>query len=164
MKILGANQVTRKIKRLAIEIYGNHIADELIYFVGINQKGIQLAEMIVQELAKICNLKIKLLAIKIKPANPLLQPVEISIEISQLNGAKIILFDDVSNTGRTFFYACKPFMEIVPNRLEIVALIDRKHKSFPIKIDYVGLSLSTTLHENIEVIFHNKKEVEVFLG
>ena len=84
--------------------------------------------------------------------------------ISALSGKKIILFDDVANTGRTIFYACKPFLNIIPERLEIAALVDRKHKLFPIQVDYVGLSLATTLHNNIEVIFNDDKTTEAYLS
>ena len=90
--------------------------------------------------------------------------IEISTDITTLSGKKIILFDDVANTGRTIFYACKPFLEILPEQLEIAALVDRKHKLFPIQVDYVGLSLATTLHDNIEVIFKEDKTAEAYLS
>jgi pyrimidine operon attenuation protein/uracil phosphoribosyltransferase len=48
--------------------------------------------------------------------------------------------------------------------LEIAALVDRKHKLFPIQVDYVGLSLATTLHNNIEVIFSEDKTAEAYLS
>ena len=59
--------------------------------------------------------------------------------------------DDVANTGRTVFYATKPIMAFLPKQIEVAVLVDRKHKTFPIKVDYVGLSLATTLKENIIV-------------
>jgi len=59
--------------------------------------------------------------------------------------------DDVSNTGRTLFYAVKPLLGVLPRRVEVAVLVDRKHKLFPIQPDYVGLSLYTTLKDNIEV-------------
>ena len=164
MKILSSNQVGRKIKRLAIEIYTNHIEDKEIYFAGINQKGLMIAKLVAEELNKICSIEIQLISINLNPADPLNKPIEISIEINKIHGNKIILFDDVANTGRTFFYACKPFLEIIPSKLEIAALIDRKHKLFPINVDYVGLSLATTLHDNIEVIFDGNKTAEAYLG
>ena len=59
--------------------------------------------------------------------------------------------DDVANTGRTLFYAIKPLLDILPARVEIAVLVDRKHKSFPMQVDYVGLSLATTMNNNIQV-------------
>jgi pyrimidine operon attenuation protein/uracil phosphoribosyltransferase len=103
-------------------------------------------------------------SVKLNPSNPLRDQIDISTDIATLSGKKIILFDDVANTGRTIFYACKPFLEILPERLEIAALVDRKHKLFPIHVDYVGLSLATTLHNNIEVIFNEDKTAEAYLS
>jgi pyrimidine operon attenuation protein/uracil phosphoribosyltransferase len=71
--------------------------------------------------------------------------------------------DDVANTGRTVFYACKPILETLPKKLETVVLVDRMHKSFPIKVDYVGISLATTLMENIDVRISDKEEMSVYL-
>ena len=164
MKILTSNQVARKIKRLAIEIYSNHLYDKEIYFVGINQKGVKFAEVVGAELSKTSPLEIIFYAVKLNPASPLKDKIEISTDITTLSGKKIILFDDVANTGRTIFYACKPFLEILPEQLEIAALVDRKHKLFPIHVDYVGLSLATTLHDNIEVIFKEDKTAEAYLS
>jgi pyrimidine operon attenuation protein/uracil phosphoribosyltransferase len=164
MKILSSSQVARKIKRLAIEIYSNHLNNQEIYFVGINQKGIKFAEIVGAELTKISPIKINFFSVKLDPSNPLISEIEVTTNISALSGKKIILFDDVANTGRTIFYACKPFLNIIPERLEIAALVDRKHKLFPIQVDYVGLSLATTLHNNIEVIFNDDKTTEAYLS
>jgi len=164
MKILNSSQVARKLKRLAIEIYANHIGEKEIYFAGINSKGNLFANLVADELRKICSLEIRHISILINPADPLNKEIDISIKINELQGSKIILFDDVANTGRTFFYACKPFLEIIPSKLEIAALIDRKHKLYPINVDYVGLSLATTLHDNIEVQFSENKTAEAYLG
>jgi pyrimidine operon attenuation protein/uracil phosphoribosyltransferase len=132
--------------------------------VGINQKGFKFAEIVGAELCKSCPLEIIFYSVKLNPSNPLRDQIKISTDIATLSGKKIIIFDDVANTGRTIFYACKPFLEILPERLEIAALVDRKHKLFPIHVDYVGLSLATTLHNNIEVIFNEDKTAEAYLS
>ena len=49
------------------------------------------------------------------------------------------------------FFAFKPFLEVVPKKIEVAVLVDRKHKSFPVKVDYVGLSLATTMKDDIQV-------------
>jgi pyrimidine operon attenuation protein/uracil phosphoribosyltransferase len=69
----------------------------------------------------------------------------------------------VANTGRTIFYAAKPLMSHLPKQIEVAVLVDRKHKTFPIKVDYVGLSLATTLKENIIVDISDAKNMSVHL-
>jgi len=97
-------------------------------------------------------------------ANPISEEITLDIDISELKNKCLILVDDVANTGRTLFYACKPLMEIVPKKLEVAVLVDRKHKSFPIEVDYVGLSLATTAQENIDVNLKSVKSQEVVLN
>jgi pyrimidine operon attenuation protein/uracil phosphoribosyltransferase len=84
--------------------------------------------------------------------------------IKEVKNKVIILIDDVANTGRTIFYATKPLMEVMPKKIEVAVLVDRKHKSFPIRVDYVGLSLATTVKEHIDVQIRGVEEVAVYLN
>jgi pyrimidine operon attenuation protein / uracil phosphoribosyltransferase len=76
----------------------------------------------------------------------------------------VILIDDVANTGRTIFYAIRPLLDVLPKKVEVAVLVDRKHKSFPIQPDYVGLSLATTLKENIDVQIRETADWSVYLN
>ncbi len=75
-----------------------------------------------------------------------------------------IIVDDVANTGRTIFYAVQPLLKVIPRKVEVAVLVDRKHKSFPIKADYVGLSLFTTLKDDIDVRIKAADEMSVHLN
>jgi len=151
MKILDQGQIRQKIKRLAIEILENNFEEKTIILIGINNNGNGFAKHLVAELKKITDISISLFNVRLNPAAPLSSPIEIDAPIESLKGKSIILIDDVANTGRTIFYACKPILEIIPKKLEVAVLIDRKHKTFPIYPKYVGLSLATTLKEDIEL-------------
>jgi pyrimidine operon attenuation protein/uracil phosphoribosyltransferase len=72
--------------------------------------------------------------------------------------------DDVANTGKTFFYAFKPLLEFTPKKVRVAVLVDRKHKAFPVSVDYVGLSLATTMHEHINVIIEESEKEGVYLS
>jgi len=61
------------------------------------------------------------------------------------------LIDDVANSGRTMLYALKPLLEKLPKKIQTLALVERTHKSFPVDVDYVGLSVSSTTDEHIVV-------------
>lgn len=151
MKILDKKQIDQKIRRLAIQIVENNFAEKEIILAGINNNGMRFAELIKRQLEEITDKVVMLTQLRLDPADPTSDEIVIDFEDAQLKRKVIIVVDDVANTGRTIFYAFKPLMEVLPKRIETAVLVDRKHKSFPVKIDYVGLSLATTVQENIEV-------------
>lgn len=163
MQILNHRQIQQKIKRLAIEVLErNTEADELIV-AGINNNGLTFAQLIVDELKKITDTPIHLTRILLNPADPLSQAIQIEMPLEELDQKAILIVDDVANTGRTLFYACQPLLAILPHKVEVAVLVDRTHKSFPIAVDYVGLSLATTLMENIKVQLKPDADFAVFL-
>lgn len=162
MKILNEKQIAQKIKRLAIEILENNYSAKEIVLAGINNNGKHFAKLLHDQLLELGKVPVTLTSIKLNPADPLADPITIDWPVKKLRKRPIIVVDDVANTGRTIFFALKPLFEILPKKVEVAVLIDRKHKSFPIKVDYVGLSLATTLKENIDVQLKSK-EIAVFL-
>ncbi len=164
MKILNQRQIQQKIKRLAIEILENNYEESEIILVGINNRGYSFAQMLQAQLNMISKIPIILTRLRLNPAAPLATPIELELSVEELKGKTVIIVDDVANTGRTIFYAFKPILQIIPKKVEVAVLVDRKHKSFPIQVDYVGLSLATTLKENIDVQILDVKEQAVFLN
>lgn len=151
MEILNHRQIEQKVKRLAIEIMERNTEENELIVAGINRNGMRFAGLIVEELRKMATAPIHLTNIQINPANPIADPISIGMEATSLSQKPILVVDDVANTGRTLFYACKPLLDILPKKLETAVLVDRTHKSFPVKVDYYGLSLATTMRENILV-------------
>jgi pyrimidine operon attenuation protein/uracil phosphoribosyltransferase len=88
----------------------------------------------------------------------------LDIPSSSVAGKTVLLIDDVANSGRTLFYACLPVMEVLPKKLETAVLVNRTHKSFPIRVDYVGMELATTLKEDIKVHLLAEDKMEVTLS
>ena len=163
MKILNESQIRQKIQRLAIEILENNIdADELI-LVGINNNGMGFARLLLEALLPRSESPITLTRVRLNPADPLSEDIFLEMPAAELKSKNIILIDDVANTGRTLFYAARPIMDTLPNKVEVAVLVDRTHKAFPIRVDYVGLSLATTLKENISVKILGVEEQAVFL-
>ena len=163
MKLLDHRQIDQKIKRLAIEILEQNYNEPEIILAGINNNGVGFAKMLMKELVAITDKTITLTHLNLSPADPLSKDVTIGIDKEELTDKVIIIVDDVANTGRTIFYAYKPLLEILPKKIQVAVLVDRKHKSFPIKVDYVGLSLFTTMQDDIDVKIKNKKERAVYL-
>ncbi len=164
MKILTDHQIRQKIRRLAIEIAEHNYDEQEIILAGINKAGTTFAQLLHDHLKSIAHLHITITQILVNPADPLGSGVQLEMPIEQIKGKAIIIVDDVANTGRTIFYACKPLMETLPKKVEVAVLVDRTHKSFPIQVDYVGLSLATTLLEDINVQIKDVEEFSVFLN
>lgn len=163
MKILDQKQIEQKVRRLAIEILEHNIEEEGLILAGINNRGMALARMLAEHMQNISQLPIQLTNIRLNPAAPLEKPVEIDLPVEELRGKVVIVVDDVASSGRTMLYACKPILETLPKKLEIAVLVDRTLKSFPIQADYVGLSLATTLKENILVEIGGSAEMAAYL-
>ena len=164
MQILDDKKIRQKIRRLAIEIMENNYEEPEIILAGINKLGLAFARLLQTELTTIGKQKITLTNIRINPADPLSSEVLLDLPIPYLQGKTIIVVDDVANTGRTIFYACKPILDTLPKKVEVAVMVDRTHKSFPVKVDYYGLSLATTLLENIDVQMPDNQAFGVYLN
>ncbi len=158
MEILNNRKIDWMIKRLGVQILENHYKEDKIILAGINNNGFYFAELLSTSMRAISDIPIQLCRIRLQPAAPLREEVSIDVPTSDLESATVIIVDDVANTGRTLFYAFKIFERIIPKRVEVAVLVDRKHKSFPIDVKYVGLSLVTTLSDNITVSLKTKKK------
>src|SRR5690606_9662915 len=164
MEIIPHKQVKQKIKRLAIEILEHNFDQKVIYLMGINNNGFRFAKLIQKEMQSVGDFEIKLINVRVNAAHPLEQDVTLSVAPASLIGQTIVLVDDVANSGRTLFYATKPLMDILPGKLEAAVLVDRTHKLFPINVDYVGISLATTLKQDIQVDLEDGRAFSVLLN
>ena len=166
MQILDDRQIRQKIKRLAIEILEHNFGESEIILAGLNNNGTGFAQLLLTELLPITpeETTLTLTRIRLNPANPVEYDPYIEMHAEALRGKPIIIVDDVANTGRTIFYAVQPLLKVLPKKVEVAVLVDRKHKSFPIKADYVGLSLATTLLDDIDVQIRDVANMSVFLN
>ncbi len=149
VSILSAVQIELKIKRMAYEIWEQNSDSKEIILIGIKEVGFIVAQKIKDILQEISPLKTILLPLNVDKKSPL-KNKDLKIDLD-LNKKVIILIDDVANSGKTLMYALKPILDYVPKKIQIAILVDRKHKSYPIKPDIIGHSVSTTLQEHIIV-------------
>lgn len=155
--VLDHESIMQKIRRIAYQIYEFNYSEKEIIFVAIEHQGVILAERIKPILEEISGIKVTLLSLKINKKSPLSNPVlNGSGEI--LNDKSVILIDDVLNSGRTLIYGARHILEYSVKNLTTVVLVDRLHRKFPIKADFVGLTLSTTIQNHISVIFGDDKD------
>ena len=150
--ILNQNKIKKIVRRLAYQILESNINSTEIILIGIYQNGYNLSKIIFEELKAITEIKTELFFVKINKKSPL-KNIVFECEKEYLKNKSIVLIDDVLNTGKTLIYCTKSLLDVELNSFKTVVLIDRNHKKFPIKVDYKGISVSTSIADHIELIF-----------
>ncbi|MFQ5334549.1 MAG: phosphoribosyltransferase family protein [Flavobacteriales bacterium] len=157
-KILNNRQVNQKIERITYEIYENHYEEKELVLVGIANRGYKLAERIADCLERNTPMKYHIYKLTINKADPLKNDIEQPLDRKNVSGKVVILVDDVLNTGRTLAYGVKHLLGFPIKQLNTVVLVNRRHRLYPIRADFDGLTLATTMQEHISVVLHKGKE------
>ena len=151
LKILDSNQINQKILRLSWQVVEDNFSEKEIVLVGIGEQGLLIAEQVKFHLNTISKLKTTVFRIDVDRDKPF-NKVSTELLENDYTNKVIILIDDVLHSGKTLTYAFKTFLDTSVKKMAVLVLIDRNHNTFPVKANYVGLSLSTTLKEYIEVV------------
>src|SRR5690554_268792 len=160
--ILNPVQINHKIKRIAYQIYETFSGEKEIVIAGINGNGYIFAQEIAKVFEEISPIKVLLCEVKIDKKKPM-NKVETSLNPEEYENKSVVLVDDVLHSGTTLVYGVKHFLEVPLKKLKTAVLVDRNHKKYPIKVDFKGLSLSTSLQEHVNVSF-DKKDFGVYLS
>ena len=160
-KILSNSQIKRKIKRISLQIIESNVEEKEVVLAGIEQNGFLLAKELNKMITELSNLNIKLCSLKIDKKNPL-NNISTSLNSSEYKNKSIVVVDDVLNSGSTLMYAVKHFLDTELRQLKTAVLVDRNHKKYPIKADFKGVSLSTSIQNHVQVQF-DKNSIEAFL-
>lgn len=161
--VLDNRQISQRIDRIAFQIYEQHYQEKEIVMAGIADNGYVLAERLAQKIMEISPLKVKLASVSVYKKDPLSKKVTVSMSDKELEGQVVIVVDDVLESGRTLMHGIQPFMRMKVKRMNTVVLVDRAHHSFPVRADFVGVSLATTMQEHIEVTLNGGKKDAVYL-
>ncbi len=159
-EILNAQQTKQKIRRIAYELYENNLEETSLVLAAIYPNGLAFATLLRQELQAIMPVEVFLLEIKPDENQ---QPTLYGATQVSLQDKTVIVVDDVLHTGKTLIYSLKPLLDIPVKKIQTAVLIKREHRLFPIKANYVGYALSTTLKEHINVTWINGEPTGVFL-
>jgi len=159
--ILDNLQIKQKTRRIAFQILESNSREKEVIIIGIVGNGYLFAKMIVNELKKISDLKITICEVFINKKNPL-DKITSSLDEDDYKNKSIVLVDDVLNSGATLIYGIKYFLNVPLKRFKTAVLVNRNHKKYPVKADFKGISLSTSIKEHIIVEF-NKNNACTFL-
>ena len=148
--ILTPEQIENKLERIAYQILEANGDNQTIIIAGIVSNGFAVAKRIIHHLKANSSKEILSCEIIINKKNPR-NPIQTTLTSNDYKDKSVVLVDDVLHTGTTLIYAVKHFLSVPLKQCKTAVLVDRNHKKFPIKADYKGVSLSTSINENVAV-------------
>ena len=158
-KILSHQEIQHKIRRIAYQIYEANVEEKEIVIAGIEGGGMNFAKKIQMVLKNITEANIILCKVSLNKRNPLESEVKTSIPAEEYMNKSVVLVDDVLNSGTTLIYGVHHFLRTPLKQLKTAVLVNRNHKKYPVKADYKGISLSTSLQEHVHVKFQAKNDM-----
>lgn len=153
--ILNHQEIEHKIKRIAYQIYETFVNEQEIVIAGISHNGFLFAEKIAETLKTIAPIEVILCEVFIDKQNPT-KAITTSIPSEHYKNKGLILVDDVLNSGTTLIYGVRHFLNVPLKKFKTAVLVDRNHKKYPVKADFKGISLSTSLFEHVHVVFEKE--------
>lgn len=155
--ILEHAEIERKIVRLAYQILEQTTEQKRLFIGGIQGNGFILAKLLQEIIEQHGSCEVLVFEIQLNKEEPWTEPIQLSIDDRELKNGYIVLVDDVINSGKTMQYALIKFLQQATHAIKVLTLVDRQHRRFPIKADFVGLSLSTTLKNRVEIDLSSSK-------
>ncbi len=161
-EVVDAAGVERTLSRLAFEILERNKGAENLVLVGLHTRGVPIAERIAEKIREIEGIDVPLGTLDAtfyrddvghSRKQMSLRTTDIPVDIT---GKVVVLIDDVLYTGRTVRSALDALIDFGrPERIELAVLVDRGHRQLPIKADYIGKNLPTSLGEEVAVKLKN---------
>ena len=166
--VMDADQIRRTIMRIAHEIVERNKGVKKLILVGIRNRGVPLAERIAEAINRFEGITVPVGALDITMYRDDLQtighnPVVGMTEINDdINERIVVLVDDVLFTGRTVRAALDELIDFGrPKAIQLAVLVDRGHREFPIRADFVGKNVPTSSKETVEVLLDETDGEEV---
>ncbi len=148
--ILTKDQIEHKLERMAYQILEANSAHDCIVIAGIMKNGYAVAKRIAYYLGQISSKEILCCEIKMDKKNPL-NSISTSLDQEEYTNKSVTIVDDVLHSGTTLIYAVRHFLNVPLKQCKTAVLVDRNHKKYPVKADFKGVSLSTSMNENISI-------------
>jgi len=160
--IFNNKDIHNKIKRISLEVYEEVFNDKKLTVFGISKNGYEIAKKIKNFLEEYTNLEINIYKIDILKRD---KSDEIKIEEKyEINNSTVLLVDDVMQSGKTLQFVISNLIKFNPSKIKTSVIVNRDQTLFPVKVDFSGVKLSTSVNEHVDFIVDEKKKFSVFLS
>ena len=143
-------------KRIAYQILESNINNKEIFLVGIADNGCFFAKEIEKILSKITQIKITTLKLEVDKKRPG-NKISLDFNVKNLENKSVVIVDDVLNTGLVLSHSLKFLLSVHIEQIKTAVLVNREHNKFPVKADFKGISLSTSVNETVKVNLKGKQ-------
>ena len=156
--ILNHSEILTKLERMACEICEKHINSGELVICGLNSRGFALSKLLGEKITAIVS------ELRVKNVNAVVEKDSVVfLPEADFAGKHILLMDDVINTGSTLMFVLSEIYRQKPVSICTVFLAKREHRNFPVKADYVGISIATTLQEHVQFDSTDPNNLSIYL-
>ena len=159
--ILDYQDVENKIKRISLEILEDNIDQKKLILFGVSKNGQIIAKKIITLIKKYSKIDLELIGVEIVLNSKNVLKFDKSFRV---NNRSVIIVSDVSQSAKTLQLIISSLMSQDPFKIKTAVMVNRDHSLFPVKINFSGLNLSTSVNEHVDVSVNKDEEFTVYLN
>ena len=160
--ILKNIDIEKKIQRISLQILEDNIDEEGIVVFGISDNGLLIAKKLINHLSKISSIKSNLIKVIIDKDNPI-DSIKYDSKFD-INSSSVLIIDDVSQSGKTLQSVISNLLIYKPSKIKTAVIVNRDQTLYPVKVDYIGISLSTSVNNHVSFISDKNNGLSVYLS
>ena len=159
--ILNYQDVENKIKRISLEILEDNIDQKELILFGVSKNGKIIAKKIIALIKKYSKIDLELIGVEIVLNSKNVLKFDKDFIV---NNRSVIIVSDVSQSAKTLQLIISSLMSQDPFKIKTAVMVNRDHSLFPVKINFSGLNLSTSVNEHVDVSVNKDEEFTVYLN
>ena len=159
--ILDHKDVENKIKRISLEIIEDNIDQKKLIFFGVSKNGKIITKKIIDSISEHSKIDLELIGVEIDTSSN--NDLKFDKDFEVINKSLIIV-SDVSQSAKTLQLIISSLMSKNPYKIKTAVMVNRDHSLFPVKINFSGLNLSTSVNEHVDVKVNEDEEFTVYLN
>ena len=159
--ILDYQDVENKIKRISLEILEDNIDQKNLILIGVSKNGKIIAKKIIALIKKYSKIDLELIGVEIVLNSKNVLKFDKDFKV---NNRSVIIVSDVSQSAKTLQLIISSLMSQDPFKIKTAVMVNRDHSLFPVKINFSGLNLSSSVNEHVDVSVNEDEEFTVYLN